>query len=480
VIFDLMAEFANYGFNKSHSAAYGLITYQTAYLKVHFPEEFMAAIMTCDLDNTSKIVRYVDEVRRMRMTLLPPDINRSILSFDVPPPSAMADKAADADGGPPKGGRVIGFGLAAIKGIGAPSLEPLVAERERGGPYKSLADMARRVNLHKAVGKKTLELLAQAGALDGFGMSRPKLLEVIGGVVKFSEAFHTAQSSGQRGLFDEEPDSGTGPAAEDLEWELSIVDRRRGAPDPEWLKKEKALLGVFLTGHPLAFHKEDVKSFGRSTVSDLHKMVGKKGVPLVAVLAAANERLTKTNTRMASFRLEDENGAIEAVMFEKELPPELPPPGILVVAVGNVDMSFDKTTVRFRLEKIEPLEELRLEHVRGATLHVVPTGGRKARPADVQIALAKLKQLVDGHGGDTPLKMVIGYDDCEVAIRLDGARVDLKDAFLHGLNVLPFDKTSISFQLFSRASAAAAAASGPPPGPPHAPPFDEPIPFEGP
>ena len=134
-IFDLMAEFAKYGFNKSHSAAYGLVSYQTAYLKVHYPAEFMAAIMTCDLDNTAKIVRYVDEVRRLKLNLVPPSINTSSLDFDVPAP------------------KTIGFGLAAIKGIGAAVLEPIVSERQTSGAYKNLTDLARRVNLGR-VGKK--------------------------------------------------------------------------------------------------------------------------------------------------------------------------------------------------------------------------------------------------------------------------------------------------------------------------------------
>jgi DNA polymerase-3 subunit alpha len=429
-VFDLMAEFANYGFNKSHSAAYGVVSYQTAYLKQHFPEEFMAAIMTCDLDNTKKIVRYVDECRRMRLKLLPPDINRSDLAFEVAGP------------------RTLSFGLAAIKGLGAQAVEPLVTERRQNGPFKSLADMARRVNLQK-VGKKTLELLAAAGALDTFCMSRAKLTEVIGDVVKFSEEIHTAKGEGQRGLFDMMDDTARagGDTTTELSWPLSTIDKRPGAGDPEWLKKEKNILGVYLTGHPLQFHREDLRNFGKISIADLPKSLGKKGVSMVAALAAVNERITAKGTRMASLRLEDEHGAVEAVMFQNEMPPVFPDAGTLVVVTGNVDESFDKLSIRFRLDKIEPLEEVRQENVRQAFLKIVPHGGKSALSQEQSAAIQALKRLLDTHKGDTPLHIVLGYGDSDVLVKTN-AHVDLGDPFLHGLIHMTFDRTEIRYQLY--------------------------------
>ena len=439
-IFDLMAEFANYGFNKSHSAAYGLIAYQTAFLKTHYPAEFMAAIMTCDLDNTSKIVRYVDECRRMRIKVLPPDVNRSILTFDVPAAST------------------IGFGLAAIKGVGAQALEPLIIERTKGGPYTSLSDMARRVPLTK-VGKKTLELLAQAGALDGFGMSRPKLCEVIPEVVKFSEAHHEASRTGQRGLFDMDMgESGDSTSVQDLSWNLTPIDKRIGAPDPLWLKKEKDLLGVYISGHPLRFHREDKRAFGRFSSNDLAKVVGKK-VAMVGIIAAVNERLTKTGKRMASIRLEDEEGALEAVMFG-DLPEEFPEPNSVVVAIGQVSPGFDGGEPRFRLEKIVEMEEMRGEYVKAATMRLKPIGGHQARAVDYQPALADLKKHFDSHRGDTPVTLIVQYDKTEVVVSLPNHGVDLRDTFLHGLSRLAFAHADLSFQLFAQNTAASASGAG--------------------
>ena len=188
-IFDNMAEFAKYGFNKSHSAAYGLVSYHTAYLKTHYPEQFMAAIMTCDLNDTKKVVRYIEDSQRMGIKILPPTVNRSELEFDVP-----EDKG------------VVGFGLSAIKGMGEASIAPLVEDRDANGPFKTLKDMAKRVNLSK-VGKKTMELLSQVGALDEFGYSRSDLMKMVKEIVAYSQNIHEAKNQGQRSIFDLAPPS---------------------------------------------------------------------------------------------------------------------------------------------------------------------------------------------------------------------------------------------------------------------------------
>ncbi len=431
-IFDLMAEFANYGFNKSHSAAYGLIAYQTAFLKVHFPEEFMAAIMTCDLDNTSKVVRYVEECKRLKIKMIPPSINTSGLEFEVPGPNAIT------------------FGLAAVKGVGAQSVEPLVMERKKNGPFQSISDLAYRVNLHK-VGKKTLELLTQAGALDFFGIARPKLFSLLGEIVKFSESHHEAKHSGQRTLFDLDDDVPEKNHSQALEWTLTKREQQPGAPNPEWLKKEKALLGVFLTGHPLKFHVQDKKAFGRVGTSDIAKALGKKTV-MIALLTAVNEKITKSNKRMAALRLEDEDGAIEAVMFEDDIPKEFPESGSVVLVVGQPDLSFDKETIRFRVNKVLPIEDIRSEHVESVTLRIRPEGGRKATRKDYEDSLTGLATHLKGHAGDIPLHLVLDYGDTEVEISVNSQPVELTDKFIHGLNDLGFEDTRLAFKLYKPAA----------------------------
>ena len=193
--------------------------------------------------------------------------------------------------------KTVGFGLAAIKGIGAAVLEPIVTERQASGPYKNLTDLARRVNLGR-VGKKTLELLIQAGALDCLKISRPKLCSLVAELVKYSDTFHQASKAGQGGLFDGAPsqDDGIGEGS----WQLSTKESKPGAPDPEWLAKERKLLGVYLTGHPLDFHKPDRKLLARGTLADIDRMVGQR-LTAIVIVAAIHERLTKTGRRMASF-----------------------------------------------------------------------------------------------------------------------------------------------------------------------------------
>jgi len=282
--------------------------------------------------------------------------------------------------------------------------------------------------------------------MDCFGIARPKLCTLIAEIVKFSEAHHEARHVGQRGLFD--GDSAAAQAAQDLSWTLSDIEKRPGAPDPEWLKKEKSLLGVFLSGHPLQFHREDKKAFSRCNTADLVKVVGKR-VSMLAVLAAVNERITKNNKRMASIRLEDEDGAIEAVMFQAEIPAEFPELGTVVVASGQVGMSFDGASVRFKLDKITAVEDMRTEHVKSATLCIIPTGGKGAQPAQYQAAVDGLKQHLDAHQGDTPMKLVVRLDDAELTISLGEQEIELRDSFIHGLGKLAFASAELRFQLYS-------------------------------
>jgi DNA polymerase III subunit alpha len=423
-IFDLMAEFANYGFNKSHSAAYGYVSYQTAYLKVHYTEQFMAAIMTCDLDNTSKIVRYVEECKRLKLKILPPNINRSDLAFDVPAK------------------RTVGFGLEAIKGIGGQAIEPIVTERKANGPFKSLSELAQRVNLKK-VGKKTLEILIQVGALDEFELSRTKLLSVVKELVKLSENLHTAKTSGQGGLFDADPEDDD--ALGELTWVLKPQDKRIGAVDPTWLDKEKKLLGVFMTGHPLTFHQEDMKALGGIQATDMATYVGKSKVPVIAVLGAMNERFTKAGKRMANLRLETPKLNIEAVMFEEEIPEEFPPSGALVFCECTIRKRFDSDELNVRVEKIEILEDRRDEWITKASIRLKLNGALKSQEASND-ALVPLKNLVDKNPGDVPIRFILDYEDeaCDIVVNVP-QKISLSNEFLYGMENLSFESHKIYF-----------------------------------
>jgi DNA polymerase-3 subunit alpha len=234
-IFDLMEKFAGYGFNKSHSAAYAMLSYQTAYLKAHYPEAFMAAVMTADIDNTDRLVMLKDDCRQLGIELLPPDINRSTYRFSV------------------AGDKKILYGLGAIKGVGKSAVEAMIAERERNGAFSGLAEFVRRIELDK-VNRRALEALIKSGALDNFGDSRRGLIEQLPEAMQGAGQAARAAAAGQNDMF------GLSEVA------MPAVNVAAPAPLREWadaelLRNEKEALGLYLTGHPFDAVRNDAACF---------------------------------------------------------------------------------------------------------------------------------------------------------------------------------------------------------------------------
>ncbi|MCB9229912.1 MAG: DNA polymerase III subunit alpha, partial [Deltaproteobacteria bacterium] len=436
-IFELMAEFAKYGFNKSHSAAYGLVSYQTAWLKAHYPEEFLAASMTCDMDHTDKIVRYTEECRQLGFEILPPDINRSLSTFDVPEKGKL------------------GFALAAIKGVGETVLQLLISERQKQGPFSDLVDLARRVHLGK-VGKKTLQLLTAAGAMDAFGFRRRDLDAVIPAIVDFSVQCHEANSAGQRSLFSLGTDAVTERGAP---WELTLKPARK-TWDIVDLFSEKKLLGLFLSGHPLDFYSMDVRHFGVG-VGDLRKRVMSLPAPtaasgrgtgrggglpfnLVALLTAVNYRRTKKGALMASLRLEERGAAVEGVMFEKQLTgvtlPEVDHP---VLVRGQAEMGEDGQ-MRLSIASLSSLEELRQERVRAVCVTLSSSVADEISP---EVFSGQLKQLFEQYQGSCPLRLKIEFPSARVALRETKIAVELSSGFFRDLDQLTSGTHQVDYAL---------------------------------
>lgn len=287
-VFDLMAKFAAYGFNKSHSAAYALIAYQTAYLKAHYPVEFMAALLTEDMDNTDKVIKNIAEVRAMGIAVLPPDINASIRSFTVYE-------------------NAIRFGLGAVKGVGSAALESIIRMREEG-PFKSLHDFCERVELGK-VNKKVVEALICCGALDSLGGKRAQYMAVLEDAMEIGQNIQRERQQGQESLFeiDEMLSHGSNgyadlPALE--EW-----------PDKELLLREKEALGFYITGHPLSRYAADIKNFATCDSVGLADMPDKAEVRVCGMVAGSKGLITKKGDRMAFVTLEDLAGSVEVVVF---------------------------------------------------------------------------------------------------------------------------------------------------------------------
>ncbi|KIH75732.1 DNA polymerase III, alpha subunit [Geoalkalibacter ferrihydriticus] len=287
-VFDLMEMFAAYGFNKSHSAAYALVAYHTAYLKAHYPVEFMAALLTEDMENTDKVVKNIAEVRSMGIEVLPPDINASERSFTV------HDNA-------------IRFGLGAVKGVGGAALE-VITEVRRETPFSSLHDFCERVTLQK-VNKKVIEALIKCGAFDSLGGRRAQFMAALEDAMEAGQSLQRERALGQESLFGMEEivsagGNGHGKLPDVEEW-----------PEKVLLSFEKEALGFFITGHPLARYRDTIKRFATCDAAALGERSDKEEVKVCGIVSAVKELTTKKGDRMAFATLEDLSGLVEMVLF---------------------------------------------------------------------------------------------------------------------------------------------------------------------
>jgi DNA polymerase III subunit alpha len=421
-IFDLMAKFAEYGFNKSHSAAYGLIAYQTAYLKTKFPELFMAAAMTCDIDKTDKVISYAVDCIRMKMAVLPPNINESLLEFSSPKKSTIR------------------WGLAAIKGIGSGSVEALVVDRKKNGPFLNLYDMARRVNLHGQVGKKTMELLIKTGAMDQFCMTREHMLSIIGSVVKYSENHFLAQKNGQKSLFDfgDEQSTQNLSSSQDAHPDWLATSDRRPPITLEALEEERKLTGLYLTGHPMDFYKADTKRFSKTTLASAHKfasITGRDKIQLVAIFQGANIGLGKKDQRPRAFvSLDDRSGTVEGMMFEKDIPPAFPVVGTPVWVQASIKKLPDGSLLRMKIDRIMTIEEVRQHSVKSFTVNMDMRQGADSEQQSIA-KLSNLASLALKNRGPTKLRLELEFKDYKVMLDA-GEDVELTNSVIRLVQTL--------------------------------------------
>jgi len=289
-IFDLMEKFAEYGFNKSHSAAYALIAYQTAWLKAHYPAEFMAAVMSADLDNTDKIVTYIDDCAHNDIKIIPPDVNSGHYRF-VP----LEDKK-------------IVYGIGALKGVGEGAIESIVDSRAEG-PYKNLYDFCARVDLRR-VNKRVLEALIKGGAMDSFGKSRSVLFESLEDAVKCAEQGARDAAQGMNDMFG----GPVGDSQSDIHERYAEV---RDWTEEHRLKFEKETLGLYLTGHPINRYAKELKSIGTTRLNLVQPT--NRGFPIrvAGLLIEQRVRTTKSGKHWASVTLDDRSGRLGANLFSK-------------------------------------------------------------------------------------------------------------------------------------------------------------------
>lgn len=344
-IFDLMEKFAGYGFNKSHSAAYALISYQTAWLKAHYPAEFMAAVLSSDMDNTDKVVGFINECRRMGLKVLPPNINVGHFMFTVNEESQIE------------------YGLGAIKGVGFSAVEYLVAERKKNGPYVDLFDFCQRVDLHK-VNRRAIEPLIRSGAMDVFAIERAILFASLEKAVRLAEQRHHNDAMGQADLFGSE--IVTNSMAEEKCVSASAWD------EAVRLQGEKETLGFYFSGHPLDAFKEEVKLLVNAPIGNLNAFL-QKNVTIAGLITSIRTLSTRTGKRMAIVTLEDKSGRIEVTLFSHlfdEVREQLSEDQIFVVK-GRVEYDDFTNGVRLVAEKIESFITLRSRLAKRIVIHVL-------------------------------------------------------------------------------------------------------------
>jgi DNA polymerase-3 subunit alpha len=405
-IFDLMEKFAEYGFNKSHSAAYALISYHTAYLKTHFPTQFMAALMTSELSNQDKILKYIGACRDMDITVRQPDVNLSSRHFTVPEPG------------------VVVFGLGGVKNVGDEAIREIAEARAADGPYASLLDLCTRVNLRKAT-KRVLESLVKAGALDSLGAPRRHLLENLDRVVAVAQKRARDKDSGQMSLL-----AMAGMAPPPPLPGLGLADD--GPPPEEWpedekLRQEKEVLGFFLSNHPLMAFRRELKRLRLLDLSRAADMGHKQEVRLALIVTAVKEHFTKKGDKMAFLTVEDLSGSGEMTLFPdiwKEAKPLVDADEPLLVtaevdgrnAAPAGNGADDDEEQPPKVAKLLGKTIRRLADALTATHEPVELD-LPAASLD-EAGVARLAALAKGHPGQTPLRLRLLLPECDCLLEL--------------------------------------------------------------
>ncbi|NUM66657.1 DNA polymerase III subunit alpha, partial [candidate division KSB1 bacterium] len=329
-IFDLMDKFAGYGFNKSHAAGYSLVAYQTAYLKAHYPAEYMAATLTSEMSDTARIVTLIDECRRMGVDVLPPDVNESMAEFVV------VDQK-------------IRYGLGAVKNVGLGAIESLIKARQKGGRFTSVFDFCLRVDL-RTVNKKVLESLVQAGAFDSISANRNQLLLGLDAATAHAQRQQDERFRGQASIFDEAP--------AEMEIEPALPEVPDWKPD-ERLKREKEFLGLYLSGHPLDRYALEVNLFSKQRLQDLEGMRDGVQVMVCGLVTNVKTILDRKGHQMAFVTLEDYAGSTEAIVFSDALAAhrELLQVDNAIVVIGRTSSREEEEPAKIMVEKILSVDE---------------------------------------------------------------------------------------------------------------------------
>jgi DNA polymerase-3 subunit alpha len=386
-IFELLERFADYGFNKSHAAAYALVAYQTAYMKANYPVEFLAASMTLDMGNTDKLAEFRAEAERLGIKVEPPSVNRSGVEFDV-------------------AGNTIHYALAALKGVGRQAVETIVAAR-RERPFVDLTDFASRIN-PRAVNKRVLESLAASGAFDALEGNRARVFAAVDGMLAVAQREHDVVESGALQF------AFAGPAAQEA-IRLPAIDPWLPA---ERLQKEFDAIGFFLTGHPLDDYAPALKRLRVQSWVEFARAVrsGANAGRVAGTVVARTERRTRTGSKMGIIGLSDPSGHFEAVVFSEGLQQfrDLLEPGTAVLLSLSAEVQGDD--VRARIQMVEPLDQAAAKLSRGLRVFL-------RNEAPIESVAKRLEGTPgspgNGSNGEVALVLLLA-EGSEVEVKLPG------------------------------------------------------------
>ncbi len=408
--------FAQYAFNKSHSTCYALVAFQTGYLKANYPAEYMAAVLSRNISDIKKITIFMDETRRMGMEVLGPDVNESNVKFTV-----------NKDGN-------IRFGLGAIKGVGEGAVLQLIEEREKNGLFKSIYDLFERVNL-AALNKKNLEAMAVAGAFDCFpGITRAQYFSIdtkgnsfIENLIRYGNNVRTVKSSSQQTLF-----GGTGG--------FDII-RPEPVMCPDWpklekLNREKEVIGIYLSSHPLDDFKLEINTFATATLADLQSLgeFFEKDVVVAGMVIDTKNGISKNGKPYGSFTLQDYTDSFRFIMFDKEYLEfsKFFITGYYLLVKGRVQKrKFREEELEFHIKSINLLSSVKDELIKSVTIKINPENIDKEM-------INELHELIRENRGDTELKFLF-YDPSDkislsmfsrtIRVRLNNELISFLDDF---------------------------------------------------
>jgi len=431
-LFGLIDKFAGYGFNKSHSTAYGAIAYQTAYLKAHYPGEFMAALLSCEMESSERIAEHADDARRMQLEMLPPNVNLSDVEFTV------VEEVEEAQGLEPKGKgqkgkksrqpsavshqpdattvdqpstinpqpspqrrfRKIAFGMGAIRGVGDAPVRAIMDERRKNGPFKNIFDLTERID-PKVLQKGSLEILIKAGALDCFGPNRAQHLAAVDRAAQAATNRHRDKAKGQRNLFDAAPKAGAAPVAEP---EVTLPPAE-DIPHGQKLALEREVLGFYLTSHPLTEFAPQLTAYTQNQVKDLREMEDGKECVLGGMIGAIKLAATKKpsrngNSRYVNFDLEDSTGVVRCILWPDDFAThgEKIKKDAIILIRGRIDARSREPNVI--VNKLMTLEQAEKEFTKQILI-------KFRRGFHSETDMKRVRDLLQRHPGKTPVILVI-------------------------------------------------------------------------